>query len=110
MPRRPLRVLPLKQKLDDVNHKFLVVSFSSTSLVLGVSEGKITSLSDTEFHRDAPTLHISLLYDGSYVQVTDQAVYHIRGHLGKEFKSSAWQSDPGRKITNACSNSRQVII
>ena len=71
MPRKPLRVLPLKEKIGDDYDKFLVVSFSTSSLILGVNEGKITSLSDTEFHRDAPTLHLCLLYDGSYVQVTD---------------------------------------
>lgn len=110
MPRKPLRVLPLKENIEDEYDKFLVVSFSASSLILGVDEGKITSLSDTEFHRDAPTLHLCLLYDGSYVQVTDQSVYHIRSHLGKEYKSTAWHSDPGRKITQACSNSRQLIL
>ena len=44
------------------------------------------------------------------MQITDTSVFHIRSHLGKDFKNTAWQSDPGRKIVQACSNSRQVVL
>jgi hypothetical protein len=32
----------------------------------------------------------------------------VRAHL--EAANTKWQSDPGRKIISACSNSRQVVI
>ena len=55
MPLKPVRVLTLKEKVGDEYDKFLVVSFSDSTLILGVNEGKITSLSDSDFQRNAPS-------------------------------------------------------
>lgn len=78
MPLDPTRVITLKANHDDDTHKYLIVSFADSTLVLSVSEGKITTVADSAgFQKSAPTVHAQLLEDGSMIQVTDTCVHHI---------------------------------
>lgn len=47
MPLDSQRVFTLKGNKNDENHKYLVVSFLDSTLVLGITEGKITSIQDS---------------------------------------------------------------
>ena len=42
MPGRPLSVITLKQSLNDAVHRYLLVSFPESTLVLQVLEDKVT--------------------------------------------------------------------
>ena len=104
MPFMPVRVHTLKAKRGDEYDKFLLVSALDSSLILGITEGKISSLQETSFVKGEATIHAGTMDDGSNIQVTPTSIIHVRSHLGS--KNTKWSSDPGRKIMAACSNSR----
>lgn len=108
MPFSPKRVISLKGKIGDEYDKYMIVSATDSSLILGISEGKISALNDSSFVKGEPTIHAGVMEDGSYIQITESSIIHVRSHLG--VPNTKWQSDPGRKIVSACSNSRQVMI
>ena len=107
MPLKPVRVLTIKATTSDSLDKYLIVSFEQTSLILGINEGKISSVTDSGFCKDEPTLHAGVLADGSFVQVTRSQIVHVRQHL-KQANQSLQQDK--RLIRAACSNAKQVII
>lgn len=101
MPVKPLRVMTLKGKHDDLNDKYLIVSSIDSTILLEISENNISSVEENiGFVVTEPTIHVALLEDGSYLQVTPKGIVHIRQHLEK--KNTKWQSD--RPIRQACSN------
>lgn len=107
---KPTRVITLKADLKDQLDKFLIVSSNDASLILGINEGKISSIGDSKFAVNETTIHASTMHDGSFVQVTPTRVIRIRDHIDKKAKNSEWNCDSGRFIYSACSNSRQVVI
>lgn len=44
MPLDPQRVFTLKANQNDEFHKYIVVSFLDSTLILGIMEGKITTI------------------------------------------------------------------
>lgn len=54
------------------------------------------------------TLHVGILQDNSYVQITPKSIIHIKGDPNNR-KRAKWDSEKG-KILKACSNQRQVVI
>jgi splicing factor 3B subunit 3 len=110
LPFKPTRVMTLKQNIGESLDKYLIVSSIDSSLILGVTEGKISSISETNFVKNEPTIHVCTLEDNSHVQVTETSIIHIRSHVSNNLKNTKWSCDIGRKITRACSNSRQLII
>lgn len=111
MPLKPVRVMTLKgHERDSTMDKFIIVSFEDSSLILGIEDGKISAIEDSGFTKGEPTLHAGLMEDGSYVQVTPTSIVHIRQHVAASLKNTKWSCDPKRKIFQACSNQRQVIL
>jgi hypothetical protein len=96
MPFKPVRVMSFKSKLEDEYDRYLIVSSIDISLILGINDGKISSLGDSDFVVCEPTVHVSTLHDGSYVQVTQSSVVHIRSHVDKSYKNTKWMCDSGR--------------
>lgn len=111
MPRKPTRVMTLEAKIGDALDKYLIVSFTDSSLVLGINEGKIAPIKASGFQENELTLHVGILEDGSYFQVTPTGIVHVRAHLSGSSEnvgraSVTWKCDSGRKIHAAASNSR----
>ena len=67
MPFSPKRVITLKGKLGDEYDKYMIVSAVDSSLILGITEGKISALNDSSFVKGEPTVHAGILEDGSYI-------------------------------------------
>ena len=67
MPLKPTKVMTLKGKPGDVLDKYLVVSSEDQSLILGINEGKISSMADSGFQKNEPTIHVGLMEDGTFV-------------------------------------------
>ena len=67
MPLKPVKVMTLKSIENGNLDKYLIVSFQDTSLILGITEGKISTLSESGFSKTETTLHVGLMADGSYV-------------------------------------------
>ena len=72
------------------------MSFIDSTLVLGMSEGRITSIQDCDFIKTAHTIHVCLMSDNSFIQVTETSIIHIRKHIGKE--NNKWDTDNHKKI------------
>lgn len=106
LPIEPTKIITLKGKRGDQTHKYLIVSSVDKTLVLSVTDEKIVPAQDCGFQKAAPTLHAEVLEDGTFIQVTNQAVYHIDPQTSK---STAWNPDQG-SIVRACSNSKQLVI
>ena len=49
MPLKPVKVMTLKAEKDSTLDKFMIVSFVDSSLILGIEDGNISSVSDTGF-------------------------------------------------------------
>ena len=104
MPGRPLNVMTLKGKVSDAFDKYMIVSFPQQTLVLTIGEVKVTEVTNSGFYTNERTLHVGLLEDNSFVQVTAGSIIHIRGDVDNR-KKTKWDSGKG-KIMNACSNTK----
>ena len=58
-------------------HKFIVLSFKQQTLVLSVGE-KVTEVNDSGLDLVKPTLFVSLLEDGTIIQVTPSGIRQIK--------------------------------
>ena len=47
MPQKPLRVMTVKGKTEDPFDKYMVVSFTSATLVLSIGTEKVTEVKDS---------------------------------------------------------------
>ena len=104
MPQKPLRVMTVKGRTDDPFDKYMVVSFTSATLVLSIGTEKVTEVKDSGLADNEQTLHVGILEDHSSIQVTQRSIIHITGEQGNR-KKAKWDSGTG-KILKACSNSR----
>jgi hypothetical protein len=67
MPFSPTRVITIKEKLGDIYDKYMIVSATDSSLILGITDGKISALADSSFVKGEPTLHAGTMEDGSFI-------------------------------------------
>jgi splicing factor 3B subunit 3 len=100
--------MTIKGRIDDPFDKYMVVSFQNATLVLSIGTEKVTEVKDSGLADNERTLHVGILEDNSYVQVTPKSIIHIKGEPGNR-KRAKWEASHG-KIIKACSNSRQVAI
>jgi hypothetical protein len=63
----PTKIITLKNNRNDPTHQYLIVSSNEFTLVLSVSDGKITTAKDVGFQKSAPTLHAEVLEDGTFI-------------------------------------------
>ncbi len=75
---------------------------------MSIGTEKVTEVKDSGLADNERTLHVGILEDNSYVQVTPKSIIHIKGDAGNR-KKAKWESGQG-KILRACSNTRQVAI
>lgn len=78
-----------------------MLSFKQQTLVLSVGE-KVTEVNDSGLDLVKPTLFVSLLEDGTIIQVTPSGIRQIR----KDKRVNQWQTE-GR-IIKAAANPRLV--
>lgn len=76
--------------------------------MLNIGEGKISEVQNPVFYTNERTLHVGILEDNSYIQVTPTSIIHIKGDINNR-KRTKWESGKG-KIMKACTNQRQVAI
>jgi hypothetical protein len=86
----PRRVITVKSMRTEDHHKYMIVSSDESSLVLGINEGKISTVTDSGFIRTEATLHVGLMEDGSFIQVTPTVIIHVRSHLSANHKNTKW--------------------
>lgn len=105
LPGRPLATWTIKQSFDSDVDKYIVVSFSNSTLVLGVGE-TVEEVSDSGFLTNVASLQVALLCDNSYLQIYSKGIRHIR----PDTRISEWETPGRRPIEKVSANSRQVVI
>lgn len=104
LPSNPTAVWTVRQSLRAENDKFIVVSFSNSTLVLEVGES-VVEVQDSGFLATTSTLVAANIGEDGLVQVHPNGIRHIRGGRVHEWKT------PGKKtITHATANELQVAI
>lgn len=68
LPGKPLGIWTIKENVGDEFHKYIVLTFSSQTLVLSIGE-KVIEVSDSGMDLTKPTLHVSLMEDKARIQV-----------------------------------------
>ncbi|KAG2230019.1 hypothetical protein INT48_003065 [Thamnidium elegans] len=105
LPGNPSAVWTTKLKADDEFHAYIVVSFANATLVLSIGE-TVEEVADTGFLTDAPTIAVQQIGDDALLQVHPTGIRHIRA----DRRVNEWRAPNGQLITEAATNSRQVVI
>lgn len=105
LPANPTGIWTLKQSLTDQHDSYIVVSFGNSTVVLHVGD-TVEEATDTGFIPSVQCVSVGQLDDGSFIQVYPNGVRQIR----PDRRENEWTCPPGRVITKAAVNSRQVII
>jgi len=104
LPGKPIAIWTLKANISDEFDKYVIVSFTSATLVLIVGEKNVTEVKDSGFDLKKPSLHVGLLEDNTFIQVYPNGIIHIKSGG----KRNLYQTTS--KILCACSNSRQIVV
>lgn len=105
LPGHPNAVWCIKDTVDAMHHKYIVVSFPNVTLVLAIGES-VEEVTDSGLLGEVPTLLTALLQDNSIIQIHANGVRHIP----KDRPVSEWKA-PGKKVIEKCSaNERQVVL
>lgn len=105
LPGRATAVWTIKKTQDDENDAYIVVSFTTSTLVLAVGE-TIEEVTDSGFLTTTATLQVALLADNAILQVYANGIRHIRANAAP----TEWKPPPRRSIQLASVNERQVAI
>ncbi|CAE7762413.1 SAP130B, partial [Symbiodinium sp. KB8] len=89
--------------------KYIVVSFTDATLVLSVG-ASVEQVQDSGFITDAPTLAVTRLTRGAYVQVTPHTVVVVQVGAEGERRVQQWHPPDGRTLQFAAVNDAQVLL
>lgn len=103
LPGKPLAIWSLKGAITDKLDKYIVVSFSNQSLVLGIGE-KVVEITNSGFDTKKPSLHVGLLEDNTHIQIFPGGIIHIKADKKKTLHQTS------SKILAATSNQRQIAL
>ena len=82
-----------------------MVSFINATLILSLGE-TVEEVTDSGILTTTPTLAVTQCGEDSLVQVYPQGIRHIRG----DKRINEWKASPGKTVTFAACNRRQVVI
>ena len=106
-------VWPLKAKYGDVNDRYLVISFATSTALFEIGDDGHVSLAAPGqhrllqyLHRNKRTIECVLLADGAILQVHKTAVVHIP----PEGEATQWDAPDLTMIEHACGNAMQMTI
>ena len=67
LPGKPLGIWTIKENVTDEFHKYIILTFTSQTLVLSIGE-KVIEVSDSGLDLTKPTLHVALMEDKARIQ------------------------------------------
>lgn len=110
LKQNPTNVWAVKQRYDDENDKFIIVSFYDSTIVLSIGD-TIEQLTESDpnysmFEYNTATLNAGLLGTDTIVQIYSDGIRHIRS----DKRIQEWKPPLGKKIVQSCFNERQVAI
>ena len=98
----PINVWAIKEKINDIYDKYLIISFINATLILEIGD-KITETNNSGFDTKNSTILINILSDNSYIQIIKTGIIHITKNKKSFLKSSS-------NIKCAASNDMQIVI
>lgn len=99
-------VFTLRSTFEARYERYLVVSFSSSTMVMMIANGAVNQVLDSGVLTDVSTFAMKLMQDDSIIQVSRRGIHHVfRGRL-----SSGWSVPASRDVQKVCCNSRQVVL
>ncbi|GFE54728.1 splicing factor 3b subunit [Babesia ovis] len=104
LPGRPKQVWTVPTGVDSVHDGFILVGFEGNTLVLSVGEA-VEEVTDSCFLTSITTLHVSMMGDGSYIQVHDGGVRHVY-----DMKVREWKTPTAKRVKVAASNQHQLVL
>ena len=105
LPSAPTRVWTTKITRNDQYDAYIVLSFTSGTLVLSIGE-TVEEVNDTGFLSSAPTLAVQQLGEDALIQVHPRGIRHIRA----DRRVNEWPAPQHRSIVAATTNERQVAV
>jgi splicing factor 3B subunit 3 len=105
LPGNPSAVWTTKLKSQDEYHAYIVVSFANASLVFSIGE-TVEEVKDSGFLTNAPTIAVQQLGEDALIQVHPHGIRHILA----DRRVNEWRAPNGQTITEAATNSRQIVI
>lgn len=105
LPGRARAVWTTKLTRDSPFDGYIIVAFEGSSLVLQIGD-TVEEVTDSAFLTNVSTLHVSLMYDDSFVQVHELGICHIL----KSKRVNEWRPPGGRRIKAVAANERQLVI
>ena len=103
---KPERVWTLKKYFNNETDDYIVLSFPTTTLVLGVGASGITQVEDSCFNLKVSTILCQTMQDDSIIQIHQNGLRHIRDNR-KVVRD--WTAPPGG-IRHAEANQKQVVL
>lgn len=105
LPGSPNAVWAIKKSHGDAYMSYIVVSFVNATIVLSIGE-TVVEVKDSGILETTNTLHVSLLADGSILQIHPAGIRHIR----PDKPINEWKT-PGKKTIQCCAaNEKQIVV
>ena len=105
LPGVPNAVWAIKKSHADPYMAYIVVSFVNATIVLSIGE-TVVEVKDSGILETTNTLHVSLLADGSILQIHPAGIRHIR----PDKPINEWKT-PGKKTIQCCTaNEKQIVV
>lgn len=108
LPFRLTDVFTLKDRIDSINHRFIVVSFKDRTKVLEVGETKVEEMMSSGFELNTATLCANQVSTDSLLQIYANGVRFIPS--GKADDAKEWKPPVPSRIVAACCNNEQAVV
>lgn len=105
LPDRPQAVWTTKLTRADEFDAYIILSFSSGTLVLSIGE-TVEEVTDTGFLSTALTLAVQQLGEDALIQIHPKGIRHIRA----DKRVNEWPAPQHRSIVAAATNERQIAV
>jgi splicing factor 3B subunit 3 len=102
----PLAIWAVKSRVQNEAEDFVVITYASTTTVLGTAGGNVEEVGDSGFLSNVRTLHVGLVGDDWRIQVHPDGLRRIK-HDGR---SKEWKPPMNKKIVCATSNEKQLVL
>lgn len=111
LPGYPTGLWTLAENFEDEYHRYILLSFSSATLVLKISDA-IEEQHDSLFITNRSTVYAACMKDNSHLQVYEDGWKRIAKPENPEGESSVtlWKTPGGKRIIAATSNGNQLVL
>jgi splicing factor 3B subunit 3 len=108
MPGSILSCFTLRESMQDIYDRYIVVCFAEHTKVLRISENTVSESSDAGLLTDVKTILAAQIGESSLLQVYDRGVRYVPD--GQPSRATEWNPPADSMILSAAANSAQVVV